>query len=1112
MALTVRYVSRLEDVVAPAVEHLGRRVDLFARQQIVVPTAGAKAWLLSELAKRLGATGSDDGIVANVDISYPDAIARLLQPERGRKSDPWTIDHLTFHVLDELAAGGMCGPLADRAGEPLLAARALATRFDHYHVRRPAMIREWDKGIAVLSPTASDVIRDGEREMTALADSDRWQFDLWRAVRKRIGKPSPPARKRAPDEPAPESLLVAGIQSLSLNQMLSLQSLGALCDVLVLLVHPSPPLERRWSDTLPAPSPGVAPRREDPELAEDIDPLVTAWLHGARETQVLLASQQVLPQRATDVPSDPPQTLLQHLQQTVTTTLRPVPQPFDMATDPSVTIHRCHSLSRQAEVLHDALLHAFRDFPDLKPHEVAIVSPCIADAAPHLEAAFDRTITGISEDGAPTHIRLPLVIADRGIREVSESVDLLARLLALVGSRCSVDDVLAVATNPLVRAHIGVGDDDVETWSYLVERTQVRWGLDAGHRGRKGLAKEVPENHTWKLGLERMILGATLPDGPARAELGAAVPLDDVDLADIDSIASLIRIFDVLRTLEGSTADRRCVAEWCDAIEEALTGLCGRECRHLAEPLAEIQRLRQAATAVPVPFRDVQVILTEQFADLAGHQPLRTGAITATSMVPLRGVPFRVICVMGYDDKASRGSEAEGDDLVTRQQLAGDGDPRLDLRRSLLDAMLAAGDRLIVTCIGVSIKNNAPLPLVTPLAEFVDFAVRHGVEREEIAQPSGIEVFHPRHAIGHTNFTTGAVQRGLVWSHDTAALTASAGIGRPKAPAPTRISRRPSRPVIELSLLERMVRDPLKLYLEETLGIDTWREDSEAMPATFPLKMEPRNLRRLSMELLDLLVVDPSAEEAWAQAVTSSGLLPFGEYGRLQLTEIRELARGIRDGAGAKQVPLRGGVAADLRVDVGSARVVGHLTGVHADTEQLVVVTTGKAAHKSYGRPLHIAALHLIAAKARGLGLARATVICRHDKWKPGALTDAGRPVPPFQVRTIALDDSVNAMERLDSLCDLARDALMAPCGLFRNLPTATPAGRKKAFDDFVKGASFSGDVDFYKGSPEFMVYGPAPQFESVFAAGSREVAFLDRFCRLLTPQGRPGSTESRIT
>ena len=181
-----------------------------------------------------------------------------------------------------------------------------------------------------------------------------------------------------------------------------------------------------------------------------------------------------------------------------------------------------------------------------------------------------------------------------------------------------------------------------------------------------------------------MILGATLPDATPAPALGGVVPLDDVDLADIDDIAALIRVFDVVLDLDHYTTSDRTVGQWCDALETALLNLCGENCDELETPLRQLELFRTASNDIAVPFADVKVLVGDMLGEVAGRQPLRTGAITATSMVPLRGVPYRVVCVVGFDDGAISGSETEGDDLIERQRLMGDHDARLEVRRALL--------------------------------------------------------------------------------------------------------------------------------------------------------------------------------------------------------------------------------------------------------------------------------------------------------------------------------------------------------------------------------------------------------------------------------------------
>ena len=155
-----------------------------------------------------------------------------------------------------------------------------------------------------------------------------------------------------------------------------------------------------------------------------------------------------------------PASLLQSVQQTITD--GSVRADTVCKADESLLIHRCHDLSRQAEVIHDALIHSLKQHKDLAPHDILIVSPRISELAPHLEAVFSRTL------GDGSHkIELPLVIADRGIREVSDGAELLIALLKLIGSRCSVDEMLAVATHALVQRHYGLDDSAIEVLSLI---------------------------------------------------------------------------------------------------------------------------------------------------------------------------------------------------------------------------------------------------------------------------------------------------------------------------------------------------------------------------------------------------------------------------------------------------------------------------------------------------------------------------------------------------------------------------------------------------------------------------------------------------------------------
>ena len=1102
MSLQVEYVSRLTDVLEPAVAYLRQPVDLFAKQHIVVPTAGVKAWLMSEVAKQLGTSsqGKEDGVIANVEIDFPGSLTKFLKPEILGEPDQWLIENLMFHVLDVISVDAAYQPLIDRLGGQLKAARVMADRFDRYQVRRPAMIRLWEQGKPAVSPTAHN---PNAKQLNA---TDMWQFELWSAVRKRIGQPSPAARTPELSAKTPKQILVIGFQSLSPGQIDALLQLKEHVEIRVVLVHPSPAISEKWAVTA-ATTVGLIPERNlSPLLPRDIDPLVNSWLVGSQELEILLASQGVKSTHLQHAGVGA-QTLLGRMQYTVSQQLQAVKTAVEIS-DRSLTIHRCHNLGRQIEVLHDALLHAFSDLEDLQPHEVLVVCPNIATAAPYLEATFARSMQVGDGDGESDNkwtIKLPLMVADRGIRQINEASALLASLIELVQSRCSIDGVLSVASSPLVLENLGVSAEGVEHWYRYAEKANVRWGLTVEHRKLNGLNAPELSAHTWRSALEQMLLGALVQDGTQTFDIFAVDALDDVDLSDIDEISALIRVFDAVLQLADLATQQHTVAQWCDAVETAIVSLCGETCDDLATPLRQLGLLRASAAgnSVDVDYGDFAAQLNNMLSDIPGRQPLRTGAITATSMIPLRGVPFRVVCVVGFDEESLSSSEGQGDDLIERQRIIGDSDARLDVRRSLLDATLAAQDRLIITCTGQSIKNNQRLPLATPLAEFVDFARRLGVGQHATNKHlSAIEIEHPRHTTSVRNFFKGQVQSEIVWSHDQVARQAAITLGEAIKTKPLRVLDLPTPVVLTPELLEKTYIEPLDIYLYQTLGIFVYRKDETETPAVIPLEIDKKTAARLAEDLLLKISVDQSATAAddWQVEVRRSGVVPPAPFGDEAFQEVHDLVEAMHSALTAVKIDVASLVSVAVDIDISpGVKLVGDIPMCTQGAEVITSIICYRAGKKSYeySPALRRLAIRLLIARAAGVQINTGYVLARHEEW-PNDLKHIVRE------RKVVLSDSITediAKERLNTLCKIARIALVSPCAAFGNTATSDSGAMLNEFNSFV-----SSD-DFHKSS-EFTVFGDDPLFNEIFDPKSPVLDFWRSHQSLL---GLPDSDRSKV-
>lgn len=1080
--LSVSFVTGLADVVPPVIAYLNDRDgrDLFETDHIVVPNAGVRAWLLQQLAFNVGASRSNDGIVAGVNVGYL-GLVRSIAGGVTEGDDPWSIDTLTMAVLQCLPSMPNCEELCNRYNGILRAARTIADRFDAYHAHRPQMIEAWEAGHAELMPELGDRTADGEWMLlrTSLVPRDRWQFELWTKVRAVIGVPSPPAQLALLTKqlvageisPIASRLMVVGLQSVPARMVALLKAMSARMSVDAVLVHPSTALHDVWSLQARAlhGANGILPSRpRDGDVETQGDPLVVNWLQGSREAQLVLGSFGVHPEFLPARPRTRVTGLLGRIHESIESSPHLVtgelPSP-----EKSVQIHRAHELSRQVEVLHDVLLHAFTEIDNLQPHDIVIMCPDMAAAAPLLTATFDREVEVSDGGGGTRSVRIPLVVADRGLRQVSDGTQILAQMLSVVTSRASKASILGLLGSPAVLRANGLSPDVVSLWWKIVDRTGVNWGFSGDHRRRLDADGVLGHVQTWASGLKQALVGVMLPDVLPVPEAGGVVPLDDLDSADFPAVASLAHLVGVLAELESETVRPRTVEEWANTVENALVALCGSAGDLLAEPTGILRDLRRAAQSVPgsagqaVTFAEFAGLAVERAEEIPGRQPLRTGAVTATSMVPLRSVPFKVVCILGYDDGAIGSTDSESDDLVTRQQFIGDTDQRIDARRAFLDAVLAAEERFIVTCNGRSTKNNSPVPFVTPLAEFVDMCVRAGAGHDQKKQTWSFVHDHPRHAIGARNFIPGDVMKNEIFAHSVRAMESSlaSGVRRPVASHP--VVPIPTDPLEEVSVrdLVQVVKWPHNFFLS-TLGIPRWQEDQEADVALLPMDITALTesiLWRQRCEIGDTW--DDDTRVNLVTVMQQRGLVPVGTVGATCVDDVCDIFDEVISAARRWDPAITGAEMSAVNCVIDGVQVAGEMPFVH--TGNRIVMTTCKEPSALNTE----AALALLLLTSQGHLVDEAILI----GWEKGALRMkqlVWKPQP----------DSEEATARLSSLIRAVGEASSLPmfgfgktAGLvMRNSPWSEVRGE---FDKFVADKK-------YETEREYRVFGSAPRFDDV--------------------------------
>ncbi len=868
-------------------------------------------WLTQRMSTRLGAAeGRRDGICANVAFPFPrKLVAEALSTATGLdpETDPWLPERSVWpllHTVDESLGEPWLSSLATHLGDAeaevrnrrFASVRHIADLYDRYAIRRPQMLAAWARG------------EDTDGTGRPLPGDGRWQAELWRRLRERIDTPSPaerlaPACERLRREPGvielPARLSLFGLTRLPASYLEVLAALAS---------RPRRPPVRAPSlagavgtdrQRKREGTPAIVRRAADPTATAASNRLLASWGQDSRELQLVLDGAGPDGDLHHETEPTASGTLLTRIQDDIRADRAPpgppLPgqedrrPPLDPA-DRSLQIHGCHGRARQVEVVRDAILHLLEDDPTLEPRDVIVMCPDIETIAPLIQAAFGAgrvESENEEETGIDPGKRLPdlrVRLADRSLRQTNPVLGAVSALLELADQRVTASQLLDLADREPVRRRFRFDDEDITRLQEWVVSSGIRWGLDAPHREPFKLG-ELPAG-TWQAGLDRILLGVAMTE-EHRELVGGALPLDDVDTAAIDLAGRMAEFVDRVIAAVDALRGPQVVPSWAARIAaaaDALTATSERDAwqrgelrRILDDVLASATRDGLASDAM-LELADVRALLADRLRGRPTRANFRTGHLTICTLVPMRSVPHRVVCVLGLDDgEFPRKASRDGDDLMLADPHVGDRDPRSEDRQMLLDALLAATERLIITYTGNDERTNIPRPPAVPVAELLDVVERtvRGGERPAREQ---VLVRHPLQPFDPRNFRPGGLVADRAWSFDRVALDGARAMSGPRrAPGPFLTSPLPAPDsgLIELESLVRFVQRPVRAFLRDRLGISvgSYRDDVQD---ALPVELDHLEQWGVAQRLLEGLISGAPLVRC-VEAETARGTLPPGQ-------------------------------------------------------------------------------------------------------------------------------------------------------------------------------------------------------------------------------------------
>ncbi len=865
--------NRLEVLAEKLAEVLSSPLASPLQQEIIlVQSKGMERWVSMELARH-------HGICANIQFPFPNhfvySIFREVIPEVQEKSpfDPeimaWKVMQTLPTCLDKKSFESLQGYLkGDQTGlKRFQLSSRIADLFDQYLIFRPEMVLGWDKGA-----------------------EDHWQAVLWRELvkgnesnhRAALQKVFLEAILKSSDKlkPLPERMAVFGISALPPFHMQVLAAISRYIEVSLFLLNLC---REYWADIVSGREMKRFTGREKKKKAlpeelhlEKGNSLLASMGALGRDFFDLITTLGCEEHESFEAPGD--DNFLKAIQSDILHLMdrgrgadekkRIIPD------DTSVQIHSCHSPMREVEVLQDRLLTLFESTPALLPKDILVMTPDIETYAPYIQAVFSLPA------GDPRYI--PFSIADQGVRKESQLIDSFISILDLQGSRMGASQVLTILESPAVQKKFSLAEADLELIHRWVQDTRIRWGIDGETRKELGLP-EFSEN-TWRAGLNRMLLGYALPGQDEKMFMGI-LPYDLIEGNDTSVLGKFLEFMDRLFNSVKEMNEARSLQEWGEYLLKFLDGFIQadgeteRELHIIRKAISDLASKQEASG-----FREkisLEVIKSYLRTRLEGHGfgfGFLSGGMTFCAMLPMRSIPFKVVCLMGMnDDSYPRQTRSLGFDLMAKNPRPGDRSRRKDDRYLFLETLLSARERLHISYVGQSIQDNSPRPpsvLVSELLDYIDqgYELQGGKILEHVVVKHRLQAFSPEYFQKSEKLISYSEENFEAARHAASKREEPAPFFQGGLPEPTEEWK-----IVDLDQFCRFFGNPARYLFNKRLGIYL-DDETGILDENEPFDLSGLDRYQLEQDLVNRVLEKQDLRDYFS-AAKASGQLPHGAPG-----------------------------------------------------------------------------------------------------------------------------------------------------------------------------------------------------------------------------------------
>lgn len=314
--------------------------------------------------------------------------------------------------------------------------------------------------------------------------------------------------------------------------------------------------------------------------------------------------------------------------------------------DQSISINICNTLQREIEILKNKLLYILNENPKIMPYDIVVMSTNINLYTPFIHGVFSKKT---EKD------YIPYIISNEKSLIKDPLFEFFEKILDLSTNNFDIDQIFYFLEMPFISKKFHMQETKIKLLKNHLKQINVKWGLNKKHLS--DISIPCKEYNTWQYGINRILLSYSMGSTKKNWNNIFTYNLSNDSINKL--IGKLSEFIDTIDKWRQKLKHSKLLKNWFIIIQELIDDFFYKEDKLTNKKLNLIENQWRILinTGIQNKYKkkiEIRLLKDQIFLKIqqqTTNQQLFVGSTIFCDLTTLKGIPFKVTCILGLDQK-----------------------------------------------------------------------------------------------------------------------------------------------------------------------------------------------------------------------------------------------------------------------------------------------------------------------------------------------------------------------------------------------------------------------------------------------------------------------------